>query len=124
MLVDRQQFPRWKVCGACLNPGTLGLLERVGLGTLVDSLGGVPLRRFRVAGWSRQASLSLPGSLAISRQALDAALIGAAIRSGVQFLPGVCASLLGCHGKRRRVRLELLGRRTAKVGAPGAAGVV
>ena len=25
LVVERQPMPRWKVCGACLSPGTLGL---------------------------------------------------------------------------------------------------
>ena len=32
LLLDRQAFPRWKVCGGCLSAGALGALEAAGLG--------------------------------------------------------------------------------------------
>ena len=41
LLLDRAAFPRYKVCGCCLNPRSLGVLDRVGLGHLVGQLGGV-----------------------------------------------------------------------------------
>ena len=87
LLVDRQPFPRDKVCGGCLSARTLEELRRAGLGAIVDSLGAPSLRRLRLGGWSRAADLSLTGGIAVSRRALDAALVEAAIAAGTHFLP-------------------------------------
>jgi flavin-dependent dehydrogenase len=93
LLVDRQRFPRWKVCGGCLNPSTVKTLEEAGLGTLLSDLSAVPLNELRIAAWSRQASVQLEGSAALSRSAFDAGLLTAAIEAGAEFLPGAPASL-------------------------------
>src|SRR5207253_6673651 len=43
LLVDRAMFPRWKVCGCCLNGNALATLERIGLGNLPRQQGATPL---------------------------------------------------------------------------------
>ena len=48
LLVDRARFPRYKVCGGCLNPRALRLLRKAGLGGLMARLGAVPLTKLRV----------------------------------------------------------------------------
>jgi flavin-dependent dehydrogenase len=57
----------------------------------------------RIAAGSRRASLQLPGSFAVSREALDAALVSAAIESGAEFLPLTVASLGPCCRDRRKL---------------------
>ena len=96
LLVDRQLFPRWKICGACLNAGSTNALREAGLGTMLQDLGAVRLSEMRIAAWSRQACLRLPESFSVSRRALDAALLTAAIEAGVEFLPGASATLGPC----------------------------
>jgi flavin-dependent dehydrogenase len=93
LLVDKSSFPRWKVCGCCLNQRALGTLEAVGLGRLAASLGAAPLHSFQLAGWKRQAIMPLPGGVSLSREAFDAALVRAAIDAGAEFLPSTQASL-------------------------------
>lgn len=95
LLVDRSPFPRGKVCGCCLNGAALKALDRAGLGALPVRLGGQPLRTFRLAGAGRQVSLPLPLGTALSREALDTALAGEAVREGACFLPATRASLAG-----------------------------
>ena len=43
LLVDKASFPRYKVCGCCLNARALSLLELADLGGLVDSAAMVEL---------------------------------------------------------------------------------
>ena len=38
LLVDKQRFPRPKVCGCCLNASALATLRRVGVGQRLDAL--------------------------------------------------------------------------------------
>ncbi len=87
LLLERQAFPRWKVCGACLSPGTQEVLRGSGLGDLPARLGGLPLNTLRLRGWSLRVDLPLGGSIALSRHALDTALVDAAQARGAFFLP-------------------------------------
>ncbi|MFQ5743800.1 MAG: NAD(P)/FAD-dependent oxidoreductase [Acidobacteriota bacterium] len=111
LLVDRQAFPRRKVCGACLSASALSLLQRLGLGEIVGRLGGVRLHRLHLAGWSRHASIPLPPGASLSREAFDTALIRSAIEAGAEFLPRARASLLDCRADCRRVGLDFAGGR-------------
>src|SRR5260221_4741199 len=74
LLVDRGSFPRWKVCGACLNGAALATLEAGGLGQQVRQLGAIPLSRMRMAVSGQSVEVPLAGHVALSRQAFDAAL--------------------------------------------------
>jgi flavin-dependent dehydrogenase len=92
LLVDRARFPRFKVCGGCLNPRSLRFLQNAGLGDLTRELGAVPLTRFRLASRSRFAEVPLPTGAGISREVFDVALIRAAIDAGAEFLPNTSAA--------------------------------
>lgn len=86
LLVDRNVFPRWKVCGCCVNQAALQMLDAAGLARLPGELGARKLREFRLACRGQTASVALGGGVAISREQLDAALIQSAIDSGADFL--------------------------------------
>lgn len=115
LLVDRAQFPRFKVCGGCLNPRSLRLLAAAGLGHLVKRLDAVPLVRFELASRNQRATMSLPQGAGVSREAFDAALVREAIAAGVSFLSGVSAALLPANGTtdRRIVRCRQAGHESA-----------
>ncbi len=101
LLIDKATFPRWKVCGCCLNGLALSTLEAVGLGSLARRCGAVPLGRVRLAAGGRRAELPLPGGVALSREAFDAALVREAVAVGASFLPGTAAKLgRPCPGGR------------------------
>jgi flavin-dependent dehydrogenase len=93
LLVDREPFPRWKVCGCCLSARALQTLASVGLGDLPRHCGAVPLREVYLAAPHRGALVALPAGAALSRQALDAALVEAAVAAGVVFRPRTRAAL-------------------------------
>jgi flavin-dependent dehydrogenase len=106
LLVDRSAFPRWKVCGCCLNARALSTLSRTGLGSLTRDCHAVPLTRLQLASCARSVSLSLPGGAALSREAFDAALIQSAIAAGASFLPETYATLAGITGDVRMLHLR------------------
>jgi len=120
LLVDRAAFPRWKVCGCCLNSGALATLRSVGLGDLARGQGAVPLGRVCLAAGRRSALLPLAGGAALSREAFDAALVEAALAAGTAFLPRTQARalplaspderslLLRQEGHTQTVRTQLL----------------
>ena len=103
LVVERQATPRWKVCGACLSPGTLGVLSKAGL---PDPPDGVPLHRLRLAAWSTEASVSLNGALAVSRGSFDQALLSAARKAGAAALTPARARLGPLVRGARIVRIE------------------
>jgi flavin-dependent dehydrogenase len=87
LLVDQADFPRWKVCGSCLNGRALAVLREVGLETLAPRLGAVPLDSFVLAARCGSARVSLPTGMALSRPSFDLALVQEAVREGAHFLP-------------------------------------
>lgn len=106
LLIDRASFPRWKVCGCCLNGHALATLRGAGLESRIERSGAVPLKSIRLASGGRVADVPLSGSLALSREAFDAALVQAAIEDGVAFLPQTWAAL-GRRACESGIRLEL-----------------
>lgn len=93
LLVDRATFPRDKVCGCCLNGVAVDALERTGLGGLLDDLGAHRLDALDLRGFGRRAEIPLPSGYAVSRRALDLALIREAQRAGAVFRSGTLARL-------------------------------
>jgi flavin-dependent dehydrogenase len=110
LLVDKATFPRWKVCGSCLNGWALATLSGVGLGGLVQRLGAIPLNRLHLAARGCRAQVALPRGAALSRSAFDAALVEAAMEVGAVFMPRTQATLGGTTPDVRRVRLRQEGR--------------
>jgi menaquinone-9 beta-reductase len=92
LLVERNSFPRYKVCGACLNPLSLSLLTEAGLDHVVAD--AVPLDRFCLQSPGGTLQLDLPGSVSLSREQFDARLAQAAIDAGAAFLSECSAKVL------------------------------
>lgn len=111
LLVERTPFPRWKVCGSCLGPGTQEVLRSLGMGHLLAGLGARWLGTLRLAGWGVTANVPLASSVAVSRAALDAALVEVAVGAGVTFLAPGRAQVEGREGGARLVALEAAGER-------------
>ena len=88
LLVDRSEFPRHKLCGACLNGDAVAGIRELGLGTQLDQLGGVSLNELQLRSGKRELTLPLPGGVAVTRRRLDAMLVEAAIDAGAAYLPG------------------------------------
>jgi len=107
LLVERSRFPRYKVCGGCLNPRSLSLLKKSGLGKLTDELGAIPLSKLRLGARGSVADVHLPRGAGVSREAFDTALVYAAIAAGCAFMPGTSGTLLPPDGKPiRQLRLR------------------
>jgi flavin-dependent dehydrogenase len=86
LLLDKQSFPRWKVCGCCLSPCAERALAQLGLGSLAAQLGAPVLHTLDLATPRAHARIPLQGGHALSRERLDAHLLQEAIRSGAGFL--------------------------------------
>lgn len=111
LLVDKATFPRDKVCGCCLNERSVQAFDEAGLGAALRKLGPVGLTGVRLIGARREAALRLPGGLALSRSALDAALIQAAKQTGAEVRTGVSARVVSTEpSAAKRERLIALRR--------------
>lgn len=106
LLVDKAHFPRAKVCGGCLNGNALSALKAVGLGELPSAIGGSPIHQMVLAANGRTATIPLPDGIAISRTALDHALIQEAIHAGVTFRAGMKATMGELTNEIRIVELN------------------
>jgi flavin-dependent dehydrogenase len=105
LLIDRASFPRWKVCGCCLNGRARAALAAAGLGDLTVRCGAQRLESILLTARGRSVHLPMSASVALSRESFDAALVEAAIRAGADFLPETRAVLEAPPGQsNERVR--------------------
>ena len=102
LVVDRARFPRDKLCGDTVNPGALAILRRLGVETAADA--SLPLDGMIVTGHPgvRVEARYGPGvqGRAITRRALDLALLRAASHAGAQVEEGVLVQAPFCEGPR------------------------
>ena len=111
-IVDRASFPRDKLCGDTLNPGTLGILRRLGLAPDIER-GGLAIEGMLLTGQAGSAMVSVLGRYpagvhgrSLSRRDLDWALLQEAARAGAQVETGVAVreALIGAGAGGRVVR--------------------
>jgi flavin-dependent dehydrogenase len=109
LLVDKAAFPRWKVCGCCINQRAQAALQSAGLHALLEENRALPLDKLRVAARGRSAQIPIPGYASLSRECLDAALVRSAIDAGAHFLPKTQASMGSVAEETRSLRLRTEG---------------
>jgi geranylgeranyl reductase family protein len=91
VILERETFPREKVCGDCLNPACWPVLSRLGVADVVRELphGRLDAVEFIGIGGNR-VSVPLPigptSEIAVKRSALDQVLLQRARAAGVQVL--------------------------------------
>jgi flavin-dependent dehydrogenase len=106
LLVERDSFPRHKVCGCCLNKVAITRLEQAGLQDLPANLGATPLHEFQLLAQGKTAVLPLNGSYSLSRKAMDSALAKAAANRGATCLFETQAQLQGVEGGFRILKVR------------------
>lgn len=105
LLAERSAFPRYKVCGSCLNLRATTYLALGGIDARLLAQGAVLLHNARIAIARKSATIPLPGGFAVSRALLDSTLVQAACEDGVCFVPRVTATLGTCSTRGRNVAL-------------------
>ena len=92
-LVEKQAFPRRKVCGECIAASNLPLLHLLGIGPVFDALAGAPLRQVALLRGDASALADLPASSGpksqqwgrpMARELLDLLLLQQAQRVGAE----------------------------------------
>src|SRR5262249_37654247 len=91
LVVDKAEFPRWKVCGCCLNRRTTQILRSAGLDQLLAE--AVRLREMSLHIGHNAVSFPLHENLVLSRIVLDNGLVEAARERGATFLSRTTARL-------------------------------
>ncbi len=106
LLVDAKPFPRRKVCGGCLNQGSI---------TMVRGLLGsehplwqtaLPINCFALSHVGRTLRFDLPAGCAMDRALLDQSLVNRAMEFGAKFVDSTVAKLLTPLAAMREVELS------------------
>ncbi len=93
LVLEREEFPREKVCGDCLNPLCWPVLDRMGAAETVMTLAHSKLRYVEIATMSRTIlRYPLPereyGEIAVKRSLFDTALANRAAQLGAEIRHG------------------------------------
>lgn len=116
LVVDRETFPREKLCGDTLNPGAVSLLHALGLtGGPLDS--GVPLRGMTLSGPRAVVSAEYGDGRvgrSVRRIDLDQWLLEHAVAAGARFESGLVARHALLRDGRSVHGLALMSRGTAE----------
>lgn len=106
-LVEKQAYPRRKVCGECISASNLPILDALGVGDAVARLAGPPLRHVAMVCGARMVRAPLPPcddpihqwGLALGREKLDTLLLEQARQRGVAlFQPWHVCGIAGTSG--------------------------
>lgn len=121
VLVEKQRFPRRKVCGECVSASNLALLDVLGVGAQFAAAAGPELRRVAVMQGEHTVCAELPAfatgkhpwGRALGREVLDTLLLTQARAAGAEVLqPWVARSLTGAPGAYECLVSEVEGRRS------------
>ncbi len=112
-LVEKQRFPRRKVCGECIAASNLPLLHALGLGPRIEADAGPELRWVALMRGDRTVVAALPGAAhekyrwgrALGRETLDTMLLEQARACGADVLQPL--SVRSINGSAGNFRCEL-----------------
>jgi 2-polyprenyl-6-methoxyphenol hydroxylase-like FAD-dependent oxidoreductase len=106
-LIERQGFPRRKVCGECVAASNLALLDALGVGAAFAAHAGAELRRVALMRGAETIVAALPPGegrhrwgRALGREHLDTVLADAAAAAGaIRLQPCALQSIVGAPGR-------------------------
>ncbi len=93
LLVDRQRFPRHKVCGCCVNGRAVQILKQAGLESGLKDLAATTTSELAVRYGGRSLDVPMPVNAAVSRRVMDQWLVDEAVACGCLFADDVTASV-------------------------------
>jgi len=109
LLIEKENFPREKVCGGCLNYGAITLLQSYGLGQVISKSDATALNQFTVQTRYAKGKLKIGGGVAVSRSIFDSELVAMAISAGVIFLDDVSGYVQDSVNESRSILLRSKG---------------
>ena len=115
-LVEKQAFPRRKVCGECIAASNLPLLHALGIGAAFDATAGPELRQVALMNGERQVLADLPAAAhekhrwgrALGRETLDTLLLARARAAGATVLQPWSVQGIGGGSGDWRVRVRAI----------------
>ncbi len=127
-LIERQRFPRRKVCGECIAASNLALLDALGVGAEVERLAGAGLRRVALMRGDANVIAPLPPGeapghcfgRALGREQLDTLLVRAAARAGATLYQPCALQAIEGEAGSFRLRLRPAGEGGAETGVEAA----
>ena len=126
-LIEKQRFPRRKVCGECVAASNLPLLDALGLGAQFDASAGPELRRVALMQAGRTVMAELPPAdhprlawgRALGRETLDTLLLEQARASGAVVLQPWSVQMIDGTAGGHRCGIRAIGSaQTATLHAP------
>lgn len=116
VIIEKSAMPRDKVCGGCISPQGVRLLERMGVAQAVRRVAS-PLDSFVLASGGRSLRVTLSRSgVAVGRDVLDAMLLEHAKGKGAIGIVGARATLIDHDGTGCRFTVAI-GDKTSTVSA-------
>src|SRR6266702_4823475 len=117
LVLEREKFPREKVCGDCLNPSVWPVMERLGLAERVRQLPHAILSTVEfIAIGGRKVAVDLPSGeeseIAVKRSLFDALLLRRARELGAHICEETTVSALSKRANNDGWRIETSGGRT------------
>lgn len=92
LLLEREKFPREKVCGDCVNPGAWSVLQRLGVAAEIRKLPHAKLQRVDfvpITGGAVSVDLPADADIAVKRSLFDEVLFRRAEQLGAHVCEGV-----------------------------------
>ncbi|MES2354437.1 MAG: FAD-dependent oxidoreductase [Pseudomonadota bacterium] len=126
-VVEKQRFPRRKVCGECIAASNLSLLDAMGVGETFAKLAGPPLRQVALMCGEEMICADLPPlgkgahrwGRALGREYFDSLLLDRAKEIGACVLqPWIARAIDGCPGAFRCEAGEISSKKTVMLFAP------
>ena len=113
-LVEKEAFPRRKVCGEFISGPTWSVLRELGVEEELRPLAGPPVRRVALYAGEHRVEANMPGSdashgRAIGRHHLDTRLLQAAREAGAEILQPATLESVRFDGADHRVQVALRG---------------
>lgn len=106
LLVDKQDFPRPKVCGCCLNGNAVTTLQEAGLNHILEQNKAIAVTEMCFGSKKSHLTFPLQRQMVLSREALDSSLISEAMLEGASFLDTTVAQLGKLSSSSREVYLK------------------
>src|SRR3954470_7969683 len=105
LILEREQFPREKVCGDCVNPACWPILRRLNLADRVRSLPHGKLEQVEFLGiGERRLEIDLPGGdegeIAVKRSLFDELLLNRAVELGTEVVQTATVTALSSPDPR------------------------